>query len=672
MEFPKQHPTPGLENTPAAADDPDPVDVLLERAEERLEHGELEEAKALCEQALQIRPQDPDAHALLADVLLDLGEIERAVATYRRSLQASPDIALAHARLGVALRVQGTYEEAIACFRRALDEEPDFPEALADLGLTLCQAGRAEEAVSALQQALELAPAMVDVRLLLADALEAMGRDEEALTAYRVVLADRPDDPAALIGARRLLLKSGSFEELILLCHQTLANHPEDPLALLQLGDALTKCRRYEEALLAFGRAVTLHPEDGAALHGLGMVLHSQGRHEEAIEVYGQALELMPKSQELNYDLGICLHLQGRMSESISALRRAIALSPNYANAHLYLACGLLIEGNFAEGWQEYQWRLHSDQNHSPALSTDRPTWEGGEVENGLLLWQEQGIGDNIMFLSLLQETRTFADSLIVQVDHRLLPLLERSFATDSPAEGGVTQPLGGRVVFTEKTIPVRKDCYSSHLPLGSLPLHLRRSAQDFTRQSKSYLRADPLKSRSLRDQLARDGHLICGISWRSINRTIGELKSIPLPILAGALARPELRLVSLQYGDVDAEIAALREETGIEVTQEPTVDNFLDIDGLASLIEACDLVISISSTTVHLAGALGKPTWVLLCDVPDWRWGLTGDTSLWYPSLRLFRQQSRGDWSPVLLQLRGALEEILGTSPRLLPLFDA
>jgi tetratricopeptide (TPR) repeat protein len=491
--------------------------------------------------------------------------------------------------------------------------------------------------VAAFEQALHLAPGMVEVRVLLADALHTVGRIHEARSAYRAVLE----------------------------------SHPQDPLVLMQLGQALRKLGSHEEALLAYRQAQVLLPEDGGPLHGLGSVLHSLDRHEEAIEAYGQALEWLQESPELHYDLGLSLHQLGRLDESIAALQRAIAFRPDYANAHWDLSLALLAGGNFSEGWKEYEWRWSSDHHRSPQLPTTRPVWEGAETANGLLLWQEQGIGDTVMFLSLLQEISTHADPVIVQADRRLLPVLQRSFTPVPSAERDTLRLIQGRVEFSERSIPVGEDRYAHHLPLGSLPGHLRPSAQDFTRQPKRYLRADPLRSRSLRERLRRGGRLTCGISWRSSNPMIGNRKSLPLAALAAALARPEVRLVSLQYGDVATEIAALRQERGIEVTVEPSVDNFRDIDGLASLIEACDLVISISCTTVHLAGALGKPTWVLLSDVPDWRWGLTGDSSLWYPSLRLFRQQRRGDWSTVLQQLRGSLEELLGTSPRLFPLFD-
>jgi tetratricopeptide (TPR) repeat protein len=672
MELPDQPLQSAEEHSLAPVGDSSAVADLLQQAEDHLEEGELLKAQALCEQALQIRPRDPEALALLGDVQLDRGEIEKAVVTYRRSLELRPGLALVHARLGVALREQGKVEEALACFHRALQEDPAYPEALADLGLTLCQAGQVEEAASAFRQALELEPAMVDVRLLLADVLEALGQEEEALSAYREVLASRPDDPEAQRGARGLLLKQRAFEEVILLCRQRLASHPEDLLALLQLGDALMKCRRYDDALLAFRRAGALHREEEAPLDGLGQVLNFLGCHEEAIETYSRALDLRPHAPELMYGMGNSLQLHGQFNQSVAVLRRAIEVRPDYANAHRALSHSLLSQGNFAEGWREWEWRWRSDGWDSPALATKRPLWAGEKTSERVLMWEEQGIGDTIMFLSLLREASFFADSLIVQVDPRLLPLLDRSFAPPPAAEGTAPQPPRGRLSFIDKTLPVLQDLYSAHLPLGSLPQHFRRSTQDFRRQPKGYLLPDPVRSRSLRKRLGGDGRLICGISWRSINTMIGDWKSLPLAPLAEALARPEVRLVSLQYGEVAGETDALRRDTGIEVFEEPSIDNFHDIDGLASLIDACDLVVSISNTTVHLAGALGKPTWVLLHDVPDWRWGLEGSDALWYPSLRLFRQQARGDWSPVLEQVSGALNELLHRPPGLLPLFDA
>jgi hypothetical protein len=231
------------------------------------------------------------------------------------------------------------------------------------------------------------------------------------------------------------------------------------------------------------------------------------------------------------------------------------------------------------------------------------------------------------------------------QVDPRLLPLLQRAMP---------------QLHFYSAQQSLPRDSYDHHIPMASLCGKLRPTAASFQRPGGPLLIADRERSKALRSTLDATGRFLCGISWRSNSPVLGARKSLALQQIAYALVHPDVQLVSLQYGAVSHELAALRDSAGIDVLEVTSVDNSNDIDGLAALIDACDLVISISNTTVHLAGGLGKPTWVLLHHVPDWRWGLHDERSLWYPSLRLFRQRVNNEWEETLHRVRGHLVDLL------------
>ena len=258
-----------------------------------------------------------------------------------------------------------------------------------------------------------------------------------------------------------------------------------------------------------------------------------------------------------------------------------------------------------------------------------------------MFLWAEQGIGDEIMFASLIPELEERCSNLTVKCDERLIPLFERSFSE--------------KINFQFDQNKVTEDSYDFHIPIASLPSIFRPSLDSFKQASGAYLYCDVERAEELRKTISKDkAEILIGISWNSSAKQPGaHHRNITLSDLAKHLHAPGVRLVNLQYGDVTDDIIKLKDDHGIEVTQVPDVDNRNDIDGLAALIMACDEVISIDNATVHLSGALGAKTKILLPFNRNWQWGTSGSSSYWYNSVELYRQQSAGDWKKVLEQLK-------------------
>jgi hypothetical protein len=264
-----------------------------------------------------------------------------------------------------------------------------------------------------------------------------------------------------------------------------------------------------------------------------------------------------------------------------------------------------------------------------------------GERGKRVALWKEQGIGDQIIFLSLLPEVKEMCATLSVYVDPRLQALCRQAMPD---------------INFVKDKEELQKVECDYHLPIQSLGGLIRNDISDFDRTVKGYLKADPKRVETIRNELQLDGKTVIGISWRSIE-TKYKKKSIQLRDMERLFSGLDVVLVNLQYGDVDDEIREFREATGIDVVQCASVDNREDLDGLAALIEVCDLVVSTSSVTVHLAGALAKETWVLLHYVSVYYWLVEGTDSIWYPSLSLYRQPTLDDWDSVYVSIRKDLE---------------
>lgn len=325
---------------------------------------------------------------------------------------------------------------------------------------------------------------------------------------------------------------------------------------------------------------------------------------------------------------------------------------PGNAEARWQRVYGLLLQGRYREAWPQFSWRWRVAGFPSPRLPTLQPAWDGVIPCSRLLLWREQGIGDELMFLGLMGEARRWLAERRVEpvllVDGRLVAPLRRSWP-DLTIEAWGT-PLQAL------------DC-DQHLPIGELCGLLAPAAAGPPRIGEPWLQADPSRLAELHARLPRPGQLRCGIAWRSAAAVLGACKSLPLASLARALQLEGVQLVNLQYGTRAGELAELAQRSGLRVEEVPGLDLHDDLDGLAALIAGCDLVVTASNCTAHLSSAVGTPTWVLLHRVPHWPWGLEDHTTPWHPGARLFRQTRSGDWEFPLKQVNRALQQRLQNS---------
>lgn len=320
------------------------------------------------------------------------------------------------------------------------------------------------------------------------------------------------------------------------------------------------------------------------------------------------------------------------IKSAIQNYKNAILFNDSHAEAHHNLALLLLSLFRFCEGWPEYEWRWSMSDFDSPYLQTSKKLWDGKPSSSRIFIWAEQGIGDQILYASALADLSNFPNKKIISVHQKLLPLFERSFPE--------FEVIPDNLALSESQ-------YDEHLPIASLPKFFRNSLEDFKKQKYPYLIPDSSKLSIAQFQQLPQG-LVCGISWRSANEKVGEEKSMPLALLEPILKLPGLVPVNLQYGDVEEEITAANRETGSSIIQIKDLDVYDDIDGLLALIDRCDVVVTTSNSTAHLAGAIGKETYLITPTARGkfWYWHDLEGISLWYPSIKIFKQTAPGDWS--------------------------
>lgn len=481
---------------------------------------------------------------------------------------------------------------------------------------------------------------------LLPQALQYFQRGEldQAGNLLRRVLDSQPRDFDALHMMGVIHAMQGQAEMAIPLLSKALAVKKNNPFVYFNLARALIDVGRHEEALPHHRKATELAPGHAAAWLNYGKSLFELERIGESITAFDQALRIQPDYAEALNNKGRALTELGRIPESIACFQQAISHQPGLTDAHWNLALERLKLGEFAPAWNDFEFRWDTEGYTKPAWAAQKPDWQGAASTTPLLLWGEQGIGDQILYGSILPELAALPQKKHVALDQRLIPLFARAMPGFEFVDlAMVSDDLG----------------FAEHLPLGSLPRLFRPDLPSFASARSPYLQADAERTGELRRKITRSDQLICGISWHSKREKIGACKRLPLAQLLTPLASPGLHFVDLQYGDTAAERQALQHEHGIEVQHLDEVDNFHDIDGLAALIQACDVVITTSNSTAHLAGALGKTTMLLLPlgKGQFWYWAEIEGRVPWYPSIRAFRQQEPGKWSEPLRAIKAALE---------------
>jgi tetratricopeptide (TPR) repeat protein len=514
---------------------------------------------------------------------------------------------------GAAQAALGHGKDAEHAYRKAIELDPRYAEAWSNLGGLLGKTVGPEEAVRCYRKAIECNPALAPLWSNLANALCDINHYHDAEVAARKALELAPQLALGWINLSRALYEIGRLPEARSASERATELLPGAPQAWASLANAQLALRDFDGAIASYRKAIALQPQN-AAYHA---------------------------------NLGVILRTMGEDTAALTQLRHALELDPANGFAAFNLATSLLEAGAFMEGWQLYEARWKQGGASPPPFKAKGKFNRSGR----LLLWAEQGVGDQILFAPLAAEAAKAGADVTLEVDSRLAALFRRSFP-DVRIVGRAVPPI------------VQEASFDTVLPLGSLTGSLRPSWESFPRHN-GYLRSDVAKSAHYRRSLEQPAAaLTVGISWRSFNPENGEDKTAPLSEWGEVLSVPNTRFVCLQYGDVAAESSAAAERFGTNIIHLPQVDLKDDLDGLASLIMACDIVITISGVVAHLCGALGHSGWVLLPRRVSrlWYWRHHREDSPWYPSLKLFSQAQHGDWSGVMRVVRERLHRMLAS----------
>jgi tetratricopeptide (TPR) repeat protein len=569
--------------------------------------GRFDDARTLYKKVLRRNSGHLNTLHLFGVLCVQVGQPELGAAMLRRAVALDPTVAAIHSVLGTAHEALGRLQEALANYERAGALQPDLVDAHYNRAGVLRKMGRRAEAAAGYETAVALAPAFAEAHYNLGLVLAELSRPSDACQAYDRAIAAKPD-----------------FAE-----------------AFHNRGLALMALARHSEALDSFEAAVVHKPAFVDAMYSSALMLQKLDRRGEALAALDRTLALAPGSADAHYARGLVLHEMGRPDEGIESFDQALIHRPDHVETLFCRSLSLLLAGRFEEGWREYEWRLKTPEMAGELRGADVPCWRGEPLERRIIyLHGEQGLGDTLQFCRYAALISPPAQ-VILESPAPLTRLL-------------ASLPGAASVIARGAPVPA----FDVHCSLLSLPSIFSPTLASIP-ADVPYLAANPAEAARWRRRLSPLPGLKVGLVWSGGQRpdqpnaaAIDRRRSIALDAMAPLAEVTGVTYVSLQKGPPARQASAPPPGMAlVDFTDE--LDDFADT---AALVEALDLVISVDTSVAHLAGALGKPVWLLNRFDTCWRWLLDRDDSPWYPTLRQFRQSASGDWTGVMQSVRDAL----------------
>ena len=606
-----RHPEAGTYFQKALALDPCCVEALYNRALILTALGRLDEAIDSYTNALQVRPDFQDAYYNLGNVLQKKGSIEKAIENYSVSIRLKPDFPEAYNNLGLCLKALKRFEQAVEYYEKAIELKPDYAEAYNNLGLTLQEQGLWAQAIEKFESAISLKPDHSGAHYNLGFALNEIDKLDAAASHYRRSIQLKPDFADA---------------------HNN-------------LGVILKRQGRIREAIAHYRTALEYSSQKADIYNNLGNALKINGRIDEAIEMLHRALAARPDFAEAYNNMGVALQARGNHTAALINFEKAVELKPEFAEARFNRATIDLLHGNYSRGWQGYEWRFKKRhwQDVYP-IRHSLPRWDGSPFpEKRLLVYDEQGFGDTIQFVRYLPQVKALGGTVILETRKPLLACLQGAEGIDE--------------VIDRSAVGDSAEGCDLVVPLLSLPGIFGTNLESIPAKIP-YLHAEAAKVSYWKKRI-RGSEFKVGLVWAgNPDQENDDLRSVALNDLMTLADIPGLRLFGLQKGIAAGQVTEIPAETGL-IDLGPELEDFSDT---AAVMANMDLIISVDTAAVHLAGAMGLPVWILVCFSLDWRWMLERDDCPWYSTARLFRQPEPGNWDVVFRRVAKELEALVSS----------
>ena len=574
----------GKEVNIAFNDSKEPTEKQLKNVINLYTKGLFQKALTKGLELLKVFPNSINLYNIIAIINRDLGKLDEAIEVYNKALSLNPNYAEGYNNMAIVLQKQGKLEEAIVSFKKAFSIKPDYAEAYCNMGTTLQKQGKLDEAIEAYNNALSHNPNYAQAYYNMGIALQKQGKLDEAIEGYKKAFSIKPNYA----------------------------------LAYYNMAIALQKQGKLDEAIEAYNNALSHNPNYAQAYYNMGSSFKAQGKLDKAIVSFKKAISLKPDYVDAHNNMGNVLQQSGETIEAIQSYKKSIFYRPDFAQAHRNLSFALLNHGSYQEGLDEYEWRWKTDEFLTNYRHFSQPLWKKDISLNGktILIWFEQGVGDTINWSSCISHVASKAKHCILECQEKLVPLLERSFPNIE-------------VKAEDRNMDTERNDFDFHIPIGSLYKNL---SMDIFQKTKvdAYLVPNPDRIKYWRKRLnsIEKGPTI-GISWKSVLMSPERIPNYTSILdWSPLLTIPNITFINLQPKDFKADLNKIKNKFGVEVYNFDELDHFDNIDDVAALCSALDMVVSTKTTVPLISAGVGT-----LTKLANWR---------------------QSSWSNILLNPRG------------------
>ena len=557
-------------------------------------------------QAIKANPKNPLFHYNIALTYSQINKDNKAEMHYKKSLKLNEKNVEAWINYGNILKKQNKFHDSIVCYKKALLLKPNYDLALMNMVLAYFNIEKVKEGIAILKNI----PKDSKINLQI-----------QTIIAFGYLLTEE-------------------YEKGLILSNQLIKNNPNNYTAITNRGIIFIHLNKFQEAIDDLSLILKMNPNDVEALSNIALAQKGLGYTDKSLQNLNKAIKINPDHLEAHcVRAGVYIDLHN-YDESKKNYKKAISINKNYPEANFGLGINYLINLEFEKGWKYFDWRFKVKKADINYFFTNKKEWDGKNFNKKLFIWGEQGLGDHIMFGSLLNELIDYPKQIVIFVNEKLLKLFSRSFP---------------QFIFIGSFAEINNYKFDEHLPLLSLGKLFRKSINDFKKNKSSYLIDNQLFTEKFKSKIITK-KIKCGLSWNSINKDVGSNKSINIKELMPVFTSKKFKFINLQHGEVTDEINFIKKNFKTDIEQFNDINLFDDIESVASIIQSCDIVVTCSNSTAHLAGALGKDTYLLipLSRGKLWYWTDISGKSYWYPTIHIFKQIRSNSWKePIKMMLK-------------------
>ena len=616
------------------------INAMLNQAIQDFRQGSLEEAKKKLKNVLDLQPSNLVALEAMGILLANLRNPQEALEYFEKITIIRPNYFLAWTNHGNALQELKKYEQALVSYDKAISIKSDHADTWYNRGNALQELKQYKLALASFDKAISYAPNDVDAWSKRGNSLQDLKLYEQALASFDKAISIKPEIFEVWSNRGNVLQDLKQYDLALASYDKALNIKPDFADAWYNRGNASKELKKYEQALVSYDKAISIKLSFADAWLNRGNVLQDLKLYEQALASLDKAISIKPDCVEAWSSRGNVLQDLKQYELALASHDKAISINPDDAQSYYNRSLLRLMLKKFEEGYKDYKYRWESKEQLGKRLKTSMPSILQSRLEGRLFLWAEQGLGDEVFYAGLLPMLLAKDVSITLSADQRLHSIYKRSF------------PEITLINKSALTNPYEENEFDGQAPIGDLGCLLGINEASITINRSPYLVTDAVKREKLSKEFSKIGpSLVCGLAWKSSNEKIGIAKSISLSSFEPILNLSGIQFVNLQYGDVSDDIQQIKSKLSVDIHQVPGIDLFHDVDSLLALIDACDVVVTTSNVTAHLAGAIGKRSAVLVpySNGRIWYWHDNDQDSFWYPSLRLFYQDNPLSWQQQL-----------------------